>query len=57
MSPARQPAAFRTSIELLPASAVLDSFVQEFVRLPCRFRVPPMSIIPRSLRSSFHRFR
>src|SRR4029434_7530787 len=44
-------AAFRTSIELLPASAVLDSFVQEFVRLPCRFRVPPMSMIPRSLRS------
>jgi len=29
----------------------LDSFVQEFVRLPCRFRVPPMSMIPRSLRS------
>ncbi len=51
MSPARQPAAFRTSIELLPASAVLDSFVQEFVRLPCRFRVPPISMIPRSLRS------
>ena len=23
---------------LLPALAVLDSFVQEFVRLPCRFR-------------------
>src|SRR6266853_6674701 len=50
-SPTRQPAAFMTSIELLPASAVLDSFVQEFVRLPCRFRVPPMSMIPRSLRS------
>ena len=51
MSPARQPAAFRTSIELLPASAVLDSFVQEFVRLPCRFSVPPIIMIPRSLRS------
>ena len=25
-----------------------DSFVQEFVRLPCRFRVPPKIMIPRS---------
>src|SRR6516225_5851556 len=50
-SPTRHSAAFRTSIELLPASAVLDNFVQEFVRLPCRFRVPPIIMIPRSLRS------
>ncbi len=47
-SPTRQPAAFRTSIELLPASAVLASLVQVFCRSPCRFRVPPMSMIPRS---------
>jgi hypothetical protein len=30
-SPTRQPAAFRTSIEVLPASAVLASLVQVFV--------------------------
>jgi len=33
-SPTRQPAAFRTWIEVAPAFAVLDSFVQELVRSP-----------------------
>ena len=33
------------------ALAVLASLVQVFFRSPCRFRVPPMSMIPRSLRS------
>ena len=47
-SPTRQPAAFSTWIELLPASAVLASLVQVFVRSPCRFRVPPEIMIPRS---------
>src|SRR6478735_8327390 len=35
-------------MELLPASAVFASFVQVLVRLPCRFRVPPESMMPRS---------
>src|SRR6188508_2162807 len=41
-SPTRQPAAFSTCIEVLPAFAVLASLVQVLVRSPCRFRVPPM---------------
>src|SRR5678815_2513215 len=47
-SPTFQPAAFRTCIEVAPAAAVLDSFDQVLVWLPCRFRVPPMSMMPRS---------
>src|SRR6185503_13251247 len=47
-SPTRQPAAFKTSIEVLPALAVLDSLVQVLVRSPCRFSVPPEIMIPRS---------
>src|SRR6188768_317085 len=47
-SPTRHSAAFSTSMELLPASAVFASLVQEFFRLPCRFSVPPESMMPRS---------
>ena len=47
-SPARQPAASRTCMELLPAAAVWASLVQVCVRSPCRFRVPPVSMMPRS---------
>ena len=47
-SPAFHWEASSTSIELLPAGAVLASFVQVFVRSPCRFSVPPESMMPRS---------
>src|SRR6202049_4640364 len=50
-SPTRQPDASRTWIEVLPALAVLASLVHVCLRSPCRFRVPPMSMIPRSTRS------
>src|SRR5580698_5316884 len=41
----------KTWMVLLPAAAVCASLVQEFFSVPCRFRVPPISMIPRSLRS------
>ena len=47
-SPTCHCVASSTSIELLPASAVFASFVQLLVRLPCRFSVPPESMMPRS---------
>ena len=47
--PFRQPLVFNTSILALPALAVPASLVQEVVRSPCRFRVPPAIMIPRSL--------
>ena len=47
-SPTRQPAALSTSIEVLPAFAVLESLLQVLVRSPCRLRVPPEIMIPRS---------
>ena len=47
-SPFFQSPVFKTSIVLLPAAAVFASLVQESFRLPCRLRVPPMSMIPRS---------
>src|SRR5215469_3610227 len=50
-SPFFQSPAFRTSMVLLPAAAVFASLVQEFFSVPCRFRVPPIIMIPRSLRS------
>src|SRR3984885_12346987 len=51
--PFRQPLPFNTSILALPAFAVPASLVQEFVRSPCRFRVPPAIMIPRSLPGTF----
>jgi hypothetical protein len=42
-------AAFRTSIEVLPALAVSGQLAPGVLPIsPCRFRVPPMSMIPRS---------
>ena len=38
-------------MEVLPAAAVCASLVQVCFRSPCRFRVPPMSRMPRSTRS------
>ena len=52
-SPFFQSPAFKTSIVLLPAAAVFASLVQESFRLPCRLRVPPMSMIPRSPIASY----
>src|SRR5690606_29735207 len=56
-SPTCHWSAFRTSMVLLPASAVAVSLVHVFVRLPCRFSVPPAIKMPRSpmpaIRSSF----
>src|SRR6185369_569976 len=46
-----QSPALKTWMVLLPAAAVCASLVQEFFSVPCRFRVPPISMIPRSLRS------
>src|SRR5690606_23658862 len=47
-SPTCHWAASSTSMLLLPASAVAASLVQLLLRLPCRFSVPPESMMPRS---------
>ncbi len=47
-SPTFQPFASSTWIEVAPALAVTDSLLQLLVVEPCRFRVPPESMIPRS---------
>ncbi len=47
-SPAFQPEAFSTWIEVAPALAVAASFVQAFVVEPCRLSVPPEIMMPRS---------
>src|SRR5262245_11606765 len=47
-SPTFQPLASSTWIDVAPALAVADSLLQVLVVEPCRFRVPPMSTMPRS---------
>ena len=47
-SPTFQPLASSTWIEVAPALAVADSLLQLLVVEPCRFRVPPESMMPRS---------
>ena len=47
-SPLRQPAALSTAIWLAPAFAVFASLVQLLVRSPCRLKVPPSIMMPRS---------
>ena len=47
-SPFFQSPGFKTSMVLLPAAAVFVSLVQEFFSVPCRLRVPPIIMIPRS---------
>jgi hypothetical protein len=47
-SPTFHCAAFSTWIDVAPAAAVAASLVQVLVRSPCRFNVPPESMMPRS---------
>src|SRR5688500_3783024 len=47
-SPTFQPLASSTWIEVAPALAVADSLLQVLVVEPCRFRVPPAIMMPRS---------
>src|ERR1044071_1104881 len=47
-SPTFQPLAFSTWIDVAPALAVADSLLHVLVVEPCRFSVPPDSMMPRS---------